>query len=277
MKKKAHSEDKTAVYLANYSKPAMLTMAIVAIFLGLIFIFTMGDNKPIERGEAVAYSGEFESYEVWKNYCEIHFADGSVYDVYPHTESSDFRERMESLPKGTKLSVLVNPNNWYVVEIKTESEELLNFEQSQQAIDDYDNGYVVLGIAVCAMGVFLIGYVIGSTLSKRKEQARQSEQALYNGEKGDTLPLRYADPSVKHRVLLEANTEGYRICYRRVKSVNELVINGRVYDEMKALIEFEHNLSAVVDGHRIDAGYDENACSYILFDRQTVAKKLRLI
>lgn len=62
-----------------------------------------------------------------------------------------------------------------------------------------------------------------------------------------------------------------------MKSVNELVINGRVYDEKKGVVEFEHRLCAVIDGHTVEAGYDEDSYSYILFDGELVKRKRRWI
>ncbi len=60
-------------------------------------------------------------------------------------------------------------------------------------------------------------------------------------------------------------------------STNELIVNGVVYDEMKAVVEFEHDLCATVDGHEIHAGFDDASYSYITFDGARVAEKLRLI
>ena len=93
----------------------------------------------------------------------------------------------------------------------------------------------------------------------------------------DSKILRRADTQAKCRILLEKQMEGYHICYRRVRSVNELVINGYVYDEKKAIIEFPHKLYAIVDGHRIEAGYDDESYSYILFDCELVARKMRIV
>ena len=146
------------------SNPVVLVIAIVGIILGLFFIISQNANTPIPRSEAVSYSGEFKEYEVQHNYETIYFKDGSSYNVYPHTTTRAFRDTMMSLEKYTKLYILVNPNNDCVVEIKTDTEELLNFETSQKEIDSYDNGYIVIGIIACFFGVFLIVYVIGQHL-----------------------------------------------------------------------------------------------------------------
>ncbi len=89
--------------------------------------------------------------------------------------------------------------------------------------------------------------------------------------------LRKADTEVKSRTFLEAEESGYKIVYRRVKKVNELVVNGVVYDEYEAVIEYPHTLSAVVDGHKIEVQYDDKSHMYIIFDGKQIAKKLRLL
>ena len=184
---------------------------------------------------------------------------------------------MGSLQKGTRLDLLVNPNSGYVVEIRAGSRELLNFEESQAAIDAYDNGYIGIGVFVCFAGVFLIVYGIFSSKQKEKETKKQKKKAKRCASGAEDVPLRNADREVKAKILLKTRVEDYEICYRRVKSVNELVINGVVYDEIKGVIEFAHNLSAVVDGHTIEAGLSEDSYSYIMFDGQCLANKQRLI
>ena len=96
-----------------------------------------------------------------------------------------------------------------------------------------------------------------------------------NEEIEDSPILRRADTETKFRVLLEARVDNYRICYRRIKHTNELVINGNVYDEIKGILESEHILEAVVDGHVITAGHN-GTHSIIEFDEKLVAKKIRL-
>lgn len=88
--------------------------------------------------------------------------------------------------------------------------------------------------------------------------------------------IRYADLDVKARVFLETEVSGHTVTYRRVKKVNELVVDGKVYDEMEALVEMPHVLKARIDGHLIEAGLDNASRSYLNVDGQRVAKKLRL-
>ena len=260
------------------SKTGAIIVGILAIIFGAFFALAQSENKPIPRSEAAAYSGEFEEYEVGENYRAIIFTDGSSYEVFPHTETQKFADTMSSLKKGTKLDILVNPNNDYVVEIIAESREILNFEESQAALDAYDNGYIAIGVVVCFAGGFIIIiYGLVSPRQREKEMEKQTQKAKRRERGVDDNPIRHANCSVKVRILLEARVEEYEICYRRVKSVNELVVNGVVYDEKKGVIEFAHNLSAVVDGHTIEAGLSDDSYSYIMFDGECLANKLRLI
>ena len=259
-------------------------LAVLGIFVfGIFFIYQSGyfsgENEPIPREAAVSYVGEFESYETSKNYCWINFQDGSYYAVHAHTEMDDFREAMEALSVGTRLFILVNPNNEYVIEVRTDTRELLNFDDSQKAIRDSEYGYFYFGLFLIAIDlIFGAILLLDWMLRLRKTRAEAiRKRKIFVGEGLDTPALRSADRSVKCRIFLEKQIGQYHICYRRVKKTNELVINGYVYDEYVALIEFEHALYAMVDGHRFEVGFDAESYSYIKFDGRNLVRKMRLI
>lgn len=109
------------------------------------------------------------------------------------------------------------------------------------------------------------------------ETAEENEQYIDAQTQENSGVLRMADPEAKARVLLEADAPGYHIVYRRVKKTNELVVNGRVYDEYEALVEFPHTLTAVIDGHKIEAQCDDTSHMYIIFDGEQLKKKMRII
>ena len=90
----------------------------------------------------------------------------------------------------------------------------------------------------------------------------------------NSTPLRVASMDVKFRVLLQANVLGHDVVYRRVKSTNELVIDGNVYDEYTKKLEFDHVLSANIDGHIIAAGMAFQR-SVIWLDNNVVEQKMR--
>lgn len=263
------------------SLPATLGFAVLAIVMGILFILLQGNTTPVPREEAIAYEGEFARYEVGHHVRDLCFTDGSNFDVYAHTETNAFQETMKSLEAGTKLWILVHPHTDYVIEIRTETEELMNFEESQIDIDRCVVVYKVIGGITIFAGLFIGFYGVWSQFAHRKEEKRSEARRKKQKKTADAglseTGLRRADTGIKHRVLLEATVDGYRICYRRVKSTNELVVNGVVYDEVKAALEFYHDLTVTLDGHRIHAGLDEDDFSYIIVDGIRVAEKKRWI
>lgn len=126
---------------------------------------------------------------------------------------------------------------------------------------------------------------ISANLKLKKLPSQEAQTLEYNGfdevertqeEALNSAIIRIADNNVKSRTLLETTEMGLSIVYRRVKRVNELVINGNVYDEIEALFEVAHSLKAEIDGHQIEVGYDGKLYSYLIIDGQLVTRKLRL-
>ncbi len=93
----------------------------------------------------------------------------------------------------------------------------------------------------------------------------------------DSPVLRMADPDSKVKTFVEADFGALHIAYVRARRVNELIVNGRVYAEFEVLVEKEHTLSAIVDGHEITVGYDGKIMTFINVDGSEIAKKVRLI
>lgn len=277
--KKEKESDFRGRYNSLMDYPLMvIAVAVLSIALGFVFIFIRGVKQPIPREEAVSYCGKFSRFVIDKHYCEIQFEDGKTHFVNHPSDFRDFRDKMQSLAKGENLYLLINPNNDYAVEIRTDTEEILSFEKTKRDLESDGNYYLVITVFCWAGAIFLIWYVIADEKYKKKESAKQAvKKASSLTGQANSPVLRMADESVKCRILLEARAEGYHICYRRVKSVNELVVNGRVYDEKAGVIEFAHKLSAMVDGHRIEAGLDTGGYSFIILDGNLLKHKRRWI
>ena len=109
------------------------------------------------------------------------------------------------------------------------------------------------------------------------QMSESAEENLDSDEEitGNSKVLRVAD-DVKCRVFLEAEVSGMHIVYRRVKIINELVINGCVYDEYEALVEYPHSLIAYVNGHKVEACCDKSSRLKIFVDSELIAKKMRI-
>lgn len=136
---------------------------------------------------------------------------------------------------------------------------------------------------VLVLYFLIIGVANGKKLSEMPEQVSEApEENSDIQEEGeqtgtcDTTAIRAAQ-EVKCKVFLEHEAEGHKITYRRVKRVNELVIDGYVYSDVEMLLEVPHELCARIDGHLFVAGMKSNHMMYISVDGNVVKKKIRFI
>lgn len=142
------------------------------------------------------------------------------------------------------------------------------------------NGFATDSIIDILFHAWVLFYLISSTTSYFKlkklpaepEMPENAEQQIIE----NSSVLRVTEPDIKARVLLEADEMGHHIVYRRIKRVNELVVDDRVYDEYEAFAEGAHTLSAFIDGHKYEAKFDGAATVYIFVDGRQIAKKMRL-
>lgn len=258
----------------------------LAIFLIMTAIGSLGIREtrkyaPIEREKAETYVGSFEEFRSEDN--ALGFSDGAEYRLSSDTVTEDLEDALTALEKGTELRLLVNPKIELVIEIRTETNVLLDFDASQTAIyaghkDPFWIGVMFIGLALILLIVCQIDR-IGRKKEKTRQRVRDDKAKSPKFRGKGTPPLRYADMTKRGRILLEAEKDKYEIVYRRLKKVNELIVNGRVYDEMKAVFEVAHTLSAEIDGHKIEAGLEGGTYSYsfIRFDGETLAEKRRVI
>ena len=140
---------------------------------------------------------------------------------------------------------------------------------------EFDASVIVdVVIHVCVLADLIIG--IKNGFAMKKQPKTEKEKYEINGKMPNATPLRMAEDT-KHRVLIEETVDGKHIVFRRVKSVNELVIDGYVYDEYKAVIEMPHELCALVDDRIIEVWMSKPSYSYIMVDGELIKKKVRLI
>ena len=272
----------------NGAKTAMLIVAVLELLTLALFawIFYTTIAVRIDADQTVTVEGQLAGYSVNDG---IRLRDGSIYTVYVRNQTADFETEMSRLLPGTPLTLRVAPDPFeavfreevlYAVEVKTGGDTLLALDDGVRAA----NSSVLYGTVFAAAALLFgaIGFVI-LLLKMRAEKARQAaSEAFMEGRMPTDGVNRMAETGVRHRLMAYASNETYQISYRRVGNINELIVNGRVYDEKKVFSDWPHALFAVVDGHRIEAGYIGGVGQglgrcYILFDGQTVAKTRRAL
>ena len=142
------------------------------------------------------------------------------------------------------------------------------------------SGILDLAVHIWVLYYLITGITNGYKLKKLPDDPEIEQQSLDpellpKVQAGDSTPTRMADTEVKARILLETDAVGKHIVYRRVKRINELVINGYIYDELEAIVESAHRLVATVDGNLIEAGFDGGINSYLKVNGEKVATKKR--
>lgn len=251
--------------------PVILFAALVGIGFGIFFLFFQNTYKPIPREQAEVVTGEFEKYETADGYGGITLQDGTYCLMSADTVSSDLESAMAALEKGTQLHILINPRSRFVIEIRTDTAELLNLDAAQRAIRSRNSGSTILGVVLLAAGLLLVPYAIVSARNQKRENARLAETQTV----GDSTALHPLDPADNGKTLLAAEAFHHNICYRKAKHIYMLAIDGTVYDELKTVLSSEHRLFARLDGHLFFAGFDEKLGSYIEADGKILKKKRR--
>ena len=125
----------TDAFLEKMKTSILLRVLVVVVGVGVglfAFILPIRNYVPVAREDAEVYVGYFEKLKSLRNFRTVCFQDGAEYELYPHTIPKELLKSFETMEKGTKLFLLVNPNSHCIAEIRTETEELLNFEISQQ-------------------------------------------------------------------------------------------------------------------------------------------------
>ena len=252
--------------------PVILFAALVGIGFGIFFLFFQNTYKPIPREQAEVVTGEFEKYETADGYCGITLQDGTYCLMSADTVSSDLESALTALEKGTMLHILINPRSRFVIEIRTDTAELLNLDAAQRVIRSKKSGSTILGVVLLAAGLLLVPYAVVSYRSQRRQDARRLAETQADGDSTALHPLHPADNG---KTLLAAEAFHHNICYRKAKHVYMLAIDGTVYDELKTVLSSEHRLFARLDGHLFFAGFDEKLGSYIEADGKILKKKRR--
>ncbi|MBE6764079.1 MAG: hypothetical protein E7553_07015 [Ruminococcaceae bacterium] len=136
-------------------------------------------------------------------------------------------------------------------------------------------------IHVWVIYYLVIGVISGCKLRSMSDEPAPTAEVPAEVQETASAPSsaeRYpADETVKARILAETEFAGFHIVYRRVKRVNELVINGYVYDTYEALMEQPHTLNASINGTEIQCGTDTTSHIFITVNGETLVKKLRLV
>jgi len=148
----------------------VIIMSIVAIAMATFFVTMKNDFAFVERTECLAYTGTFEAYKQdHQDYIDLYFVDDEVLTVHHACGSDAFFDKLDALEKGERVAVLVNPNVDFVVEIKTDTQEVLNFGSAQKAMKNEAITFMWMGIVLYCGAAYLFVYGIYEFIKERKD------------------------------------------------------------------------------------------------------------
>ena len=156
---------------------------------------------------------------------------------------------------------------------------------------EISSGIFDMVIHALVLYYLVVGIITGKKLKALKENynlgegIEEAESSLLTDSDGNEVVAnnenstykRRAETDVKFRILAKAEYNGHSIIFRRVKRINELIIDGYVYDEIEMLVETPHILSAKINGELIQAGMRYPSFGFISVNGKEIAKKIRII
>ena len=138
-----------------------LVMALISIFMGMVFSSTLYLNQPIDREDATQLNCTYKESIVHTQRGSIReikllFHDGSAQYIDGSCSKYELSEKLKIIPSGTKFKMLVNPNNDYIVELIVNDDVLLNFDYAQKQLERDGVGFFVLGLVMYGCAIFFI-------------------------------------------------------------------------------------------------------------------------
>ena len=146
----------------------------LALLMGTVFLSLPFRNHRIEESEAVSVTAEFCGYAIDRSlrhrsirFLHLEFTDHDDLTVDGCCVKVDWVAKLDALPKGTTMRLLVHPRSGNVLQIEADGEILLPFQDAQRAIRRESLTFAAIGLAIYAcIGAFLADLL----LQKRKQK-----------------------------------------------------------------------------------------------------------
>lgn len=164
----------------DISRPRAIFIAVLSLLMTLISAKVFLTNSPIDKSEAIEKTAVFDFCDIQygKNfslaYAELFFENAEEEYIRGVCVNQDLRKDIEAIKKGTELHMLINPDNNYVLELKTDKEEILNFDYAQKKLRQEGVSFLYLGIFMLA----LCGYFVYKAITT-KERITKADIKFY--------------------------------------------------------------------------------------------------
>lgn len=142
---------------------------VLCLLLGFVFTCIGTGIEPVEREEmnavtirldrCVVVAGDFDRISLFDE-------DGNRYEIHAANGDQDLAQKLQALPGGTELELLLHPEEDYVLGIYEDGTPLLGWQYAQQEIADEDRGFSWMGYGMWILGIVIF---ITEKFSKKKK------------------------------------------------------------------------------------------------------------
>lgn len=146
--------------------------AIFIVIVGLVFatscVFLMPEHQsPVQYSEAVAEDGIFSGSKViygltkrhirnMPNGIRLYFEDGRTFEIDSSSYSDELAKKLHFLPSGTEVSMLLHPNSDCILDLRTEGEVLLEFDDGIKNLISEVKFFRILGFVMYGFAAVII-------------------------------------------------------------------------------------------------------------------------
>ena len=144
-------------------KLVVILLICLLFFMGTVFISLPFRNHRIEESEAVPVTAEYCGYYIDTNprhtsiqKIDLEFNDHVDLTVDGCCVKMEWVNKLDSLPNGTTMRLLVHPRSRNVLQIEAKGEILLPFQDAQRSIRQESLAFAAMGLFIYACtGAFL--------------------------------------------------------------------------------------------------------------------------
>lgn len=148
---------------------AAAALTVLCLVLGTVCLLNhLYWDRPVEKDEAVQMSAVYKFYYYEENYkradeFELYFKDTETLSVAPVCASAALLKRLDDLPEGSRVDMLLHPNSDYIIEIKTEGKTIMDYEYATGRMRTESIGFMIFGFCLYAIGAYFIYHTIRLT------------------------------------------------------------------------------------------------------------------
>lgn len=148
------------------SREAVICL-ILFIVAGFGFIgMHISDVDVIDKSETKEITASFENYDYsssrsrYIHYIDLEFSDAETVRIDSSIASWELIDAVGSIEKGTELYMLIDESRNYVMELRTDEEVLISFENAQYNMKSDKTGLAVLGIIMISGGTIMLLHTV---------------------------------------------------------------------------------------------------------------------